>query len=413
MNKLIKEHIVEEIQSLDKATYVSKQNHSKSTKMVSGFRKKILNILIKWKMLKSIIKLYRHPLKTIQTLNRIIAFKKKIGRNHGLTKFARVGKHYYWDIYTPGFRSVAFEKFVQSEANRMHPQKKFTNRFLNVIISITNKCSYKCEHCYEWDFLNKKDDLPLEDIINIVQKFQNMGTTLIHFSGGEPMLRVDDMIKILESADKTTQFWIATSGYQLDLTNAKRLKEAGLTGVTISLDDIDAESHNKFRGYKRAFDWVQIAINSCIEAGLVTALSTCIKKEKVNETYLMSYMNMAKEMGVAMVQILEPKAVGHYNSQDIELERNQEHILDSFYHKLNFMKGFEDYPVIIYHGHHQRKMGCFSAGDRVIYVDSDGDINPCPFCKKKGTNALNPNLEKGIELLRKEGCNKYEGIQII
>ena len=75
---------------------------------------------------------------------------------------------------------------------------------------------------------------------------------------------------------------------------------------------------------------------------------------------------------------------------------------------MNYNSDYNSYPIITYHGYYQRRQGCLSAGKKGIYIDTDGDMNACPFCHKKTGNVLDSCFDKNLEVLRSEGCNSYE-----
>jgi MoaA/NifB/PqqE/SkfB family radical SAM enzyme len=176
----------------------------------------------------------------------------------------------------------------------------------------------------------------------------------------------------------------------------------------ISLDHYDENLHNKFRGFKKSFEWVCAAVENAIAVNLVTSLSICVTKAFVSEHNLMKYLELAKKMGVSFIQILEPKAVGHYKGMDVMLLPAHEKILQNFYLKVNYEKRYAKYPIVTYHGYHQRQVGCFGAGNRNLYVDTDGDLHACPFCQKKMGNALSRSLDDSIEKLQAVGCHGFK-----
>ena len=100
---------------------------------------------------------------------------------------------------------------------------KLTNTLLEqqsmVQIALTKKCPLNCEHCFEADVLNQKEALTVDDHIEIVAKLQASGVPMIQFGGGEPMNRLADLLTILKSAKKTSDFAIYTSGYKLNSEN--------------------------------------------------------------------------------------------------------------------------------------------------------------------------------------------------
>jgi MoaA/NifB/PqqE/SkfB family radical SAM enzyme len=319
---------------------------------------------------------------------------------------------YYWGLYIPGWPSKAFTDFMEAEIHRVSPIQVKINRFTNVFVSVTNKCPLSCEHCSAWDELNKKERLSVPGIKTIVQRFQEKGTSQMYITGGEPLVRVDDVSSILSVATKNTEFWVLTSGFNLTAENALKLKKAGLTGIVISLDHFEPAKHNLFRGFQDSYTWVEKGVKNAIAAKLVTALGICVTKSFVSEVNLLKYMELAKGMGVSFVQILEPRSVGHYKDQNVDLEPEQESILDAFYLKMNFDVAFKDYPIITYHGYHQRRIGCLGSGNRFLHIDTVGDLHACPFCQSKSGNALDENLDASIEHLQSAGCHKFKGTKI-
>jgi molybdenum cofactor biosynthesis enzyme MoaA len=48
----------------------------------------------------------------------------------------------------------------------------------------------QCEHCFEWNNLNKSESFTLAELQAVVLKFQQDGIAQFHLSGGEPMVRI-------------------------------------------------------------------------------------------------------------------------------------------------------------------------------------------------------------------------------
>ena len=89
---------------------------------------------------------------------------------------------YHIGLYTPGWNSKVYKRFIASQINDFKPVNKGTiNRFNNVFFAITKKCALQCEHCFEWDNLNKKETLTDSELKRIVQKFQCKGVSQIQW----------------------------------------------------------------------------------------------------------------------------------------------------------------------------------------------------------------------------------------
>jgi len=300
--------------------------------------------------------------------------------------------------------SQAFDDYHLAELNRIAPFRHQPFGFKYVIIAITKKCALRCEHCFEWDALNQKEKVTVADLQAMVQQFQELGLAQLQFSGGEPLLRMPALLSILQTARPGTDFWVITSGHLLTLENVCALKQAGLTGVTISLDHINPHLHNQFRGFADAYDWVEIATANASQAGLIIGLSLCATKAFVTEENLMQYAQLARRLGAAFIQLLEPKAVGHYAEQVVGLPVAQQKILEEFYQKLNYDPAYQHLPMVVYYDYQRRRAGCAGAADRHVYVDTNGQLHACPFCQKPAGSVLDNDLKHTLHNLRQAGC---------
>ena len=375
--------------------------------VITGWKEKVVEDLVEADRAKLIFTHYKNPVDGLRTLKSLVALKRSVVGAQRISKKVNVDGRYFWDLYVPGWPGQTFRDYFKGEMNRISPLPGKSNRFTNVFLAITKKCPLHCEHCFEWESLNKADTLSLEDIRRIVLRFYQLGISQIQLTGGEPMLRVDDMIEVIRTAPGKIDFWVLTSGVNFNATNARRLKEAGLTGVVVSMDHFDPEAHNRFRGNQHSFTLVQEAVKHAIEANLVTALSICVTRSFVTEANMMAYAELAKKMGVAFIQVLEPKPVGHYAGQDVLLHEQQTQILDEFYQRMNFDAAYAGYPIVCYHGYYQRKVGCFGSGSRSVYVDTDGDVMPCPFCRHKAVHSLAPDMIEVVDQMQKTGCHTF------
>jgi MoaA/NifB/PqqE/SkfB family radical SAM enzyme len=99
------------------------------------------------------------------------------------------------------------------------------------------------------------------------------------------------------------------------------------------------------------------------------------------------YMDFARRLGVQFVQVLEPRQIGHYANKEVLLEEQHIRLLEEIFTAVNHSPKYKDHPTMLYHGYHQRRVGCFS-GSRSVYVDSAGDVHACPFCHTKSYNII-------------------------
>ena len=375
--------------------------------IITGIKKNWIHIKLKLSLLRIIGSNYNNPFDWVRALGYLIKQRRIFLGNYRIKKMIQVDGKYYMGLYTPGWNDKNYERFISSELQNFKPNNTKPYRFNQVFVAITKKCALQCDHCYEWDSLNKRDVLNTEQLVQIVSKVQEKGSCQIQLTGGEPLLKMEILLTILDKARKESNFWVNTSGFKLTYENAKILKEKGLTGVFISLDHFDAEQHNKFRKFKDASYWVGEGVKNALANNLVVALSICLSNEFINDENLTAYMENAKKMGVHFVQFLEPKPVGHFYGKDVALKPEKIKVLEMFFIRMNYSKEYNSFPIICYHGYYQRRQGCFSAGKRGIYVDTNGEINACPFCHTKNGNLLNGDFDKNLNSMMVEGCKSY------
>jgi len=321
-------------------------------------------------------------------------------------KMYKVAGRYYNNLYNPGWPSAAYKAFLKDELLRHAFPLQYTGRLSMVFFAITRKCPLRCEHCFEWDNLNKKETFTREELIKIVDLYQEQGAIQFHFSGGEPMVRIHDLVEVIKHAKKRSECFVLTSGFNLTAANARRLKEAGCKGIVISIDHYIPELHNGFRRHAGSFEQAVNGVQHALNAGLVVTLSVCATKAFINGGHLMPYMQFARVLGVHFVQLLEPKNIGHYADKEVLLEETHIQHLEQFFKCINKDKQYKDFPFVMYHGFHQRRVGCY-AGSRSIYIDSAGDVNACPFCHTKSYNVADV-LKSGRQSPLKENvCPRF------
>ena len=167
----------------------------------------------------------KNPLTTIRLL---VDFKRKYQDIFGgkmMSKIAQVDGRTFHRLGSPGFPSVASRRMYDNELSRLLTENA-PKGLRTLIIAITKKCPLNCEHCFEWDNLNKEEVMTTSELIEMVRAYQDFGTTQIMFSGGEPLMRKDDLFEILDSSKPGTDFWIITSGFGLEQKECRASQKA-------------------------------------------------------------------------------------------------------------------------------------------------------------------------------------------
>ena len=131
-----------------------------------------------------------------------------------------------------------------------------------VEITLHNTCNYKCKMCYFWA-LKQKDSIPYDLLINAIDEVAKLNTVnpKLQLLGGETLMypKIDQAIN--HASKLGIEIEIVTNGYFLNQSMVKKLSNAGLKGLTLSLDSIDKNIHNFLRGidcYDKVIDAIEL-----------------------------------------------------------------------------------------------------------------------------------------------------------
>lgn len=136
------------------------------------------------------------------------------------------------------------------------------------------RCNLSCAYCNEYD--NTSPPVPLESMLRRLDKLSELGTGIITFSGGEPTLHpeLDQLIGRVRSNGAIAT--VITNGYLLVPERIKRLNDAGLDYLQISIDNVkpDSVSKKSLLVLNRKLEWLakhaefSVTINSVLGSAM-------------------------------------------------------------------------------------------------------------------------------------------------
>jgi MoaA/NifB/PqqE/SkfB family radical SAM enzyme len=377
--------------------------------VISGFRVRFFFLKLHIQLLFFLIRKFGFGNNLVKKWKEINQYKQQFTVSSKFHKYIKHNNRVYLNCNIPG---LPFTHFFERISNlTTENQINELSRLAIVQIGFTKKCPLNCEHCYEGKILNQSETVSLSEHKKIVKKLQQNGVPMIQFGGGEPLNRLDDLIEVLKFANDTSDFWIYSSGYGLTLDKALKLKQAGLTGISISIDHFLESEHNAFRRNEKSYNYAIEAVKNAQKVGLLTALTICVTKSFCSVENLDSYHRFAFDLKVPFVQLMEPRATGNYEDMDVSLTAECYQILESFYISRTSEKFYKHLPIIQYTGYQQRKKSCGGAGNRYIYIDTDGFVLSCPFCKNRKSHFLYGNTSIDLQSMRREGCELVQQIE--
>ncbi|WP_440619818.1 GTP 3',8-cyclase MoaA [Bacillus subtilis] len=202
-------------------------------------------------------------------------------------------------------------------------------------ISVTDRCNFRCTYCMpaelfgpDYPFLKKEELLSFEELERLATLFvTRFGVEKIRLTGGEPLMRKDmpELIKKLARIPGIRDIAMTTNGSLLPVY-AKRLKEAGLQRVTISLDSLEDERFKKINGRGVSVSKVLEGIEAAKQAGLGVKINMVVQKG-VNEKDILPMARYFKEKG-HILRFIEFMDVGNTNQWEKKDVMTKAEIID-------------------------------------------------------------------------------------
>ena len=129
--------------------------------------------------------------------------------------------------------------------------------------NLTYRCNLACEHCYldaggrpevGTENFADRSELGTEDCFRIIDEIATFAPEcLTILTGGEPLLRRDILEIVQRGAERDLWVVVGTNGVRITENVARRLADAGARGLSLSLDALDADRHDRFRNVRGAW----------------------------------------------------------------------------------------------------------------------------------------------------------------
>jgi radical SAM protein with 4Fe4S-binding SPASM domain len=129
--------------------------------------------------------------------------------------------------------------------------------------NLTYRCNLACEHCYldaggsplvDSDNFADRSELGTDDCYKVIDEIAAFAPEcLTILTGGEPLLRRDILDIVRRAADRGLWVVVGTNGVRITENVARRLADAGARGLSLSLDALDPDRHDRFRKVRGAW----------------------------------------------------------------------------------------------------------------------------------------------------------------
>ena len=261
---------------------------------------------------------------------------------------------------------------------------------------MTYGCNLRCIHCHASAGSPAADELTTEEAKRLLSQLADVSEfRMMAFTGGEPLVRGDLFELLAYSQALGFTNTMATNATLIDDPVARRLRDHGVVIGAVSLDGMDAASHDRVRGMPGAFDRAVRGMQALRRAGILLHINITAMDDNIGQ--LDRLMELVEELGTGILLIYQLVPVGRGRAIDtsaLDLGAN-ERLIRFMAHAqrttraiMEPVAGPQYWPYLLQRAGITRGPllrlaetvfhGC-SAGRGFVYIKPNGDVWPCPF----------------------------------
>ncbi len=259
-----------------------------------------------------------------------------------------------------------------------------------ILLDPTSACNLHCTGCWAAEYGNKLN-LSYEELDSVIQQANELGTYFFLFSGGEPLVRKADIIKLCE-AHPDCEFSCFTNGTLIDEVFADEMLRVKNFIPAISVEGFEAATD--FRRGEGTFAAVERAMSILREKKLPFGVSCCYTSQNVNIIGSEEYFDWMVEQGARFCWLFTYMPVGNAAVPDLMVTAEQRKFMYEQVHKFRETK-----PIFTldFWNDGEYVNGCIAGGRVYLHINANGDYEPCAFIHYADTNIRTHTLLEALQ----------------
>ena len=299
-------------------------------------------------------------------------------------------RHLVNDVDPEVLTTVAVNFFINANLIGWDKQEELRNKYncnipWAILLDPTSACNLHCTGCWAAEYGNKLN-LSFDEIDDIICQGKEMGVYLYIYTGGEPLVRKKDIIKLCEKHNDCV-FLCFTNGTLIDEAFADEMLRVKNFVPAISLEGF-REATNSRRG-NGVYERVIAAMDRLHERKLLYGISSCYTSVNWDSITSEEYYNMLIQKGAYFIWYFHYMPVGNDASPELlptpeQREQVYRRIRDYRTRKPLFAMDFQNDAEFV--------GGCIAGGRRYMHINANGDVDPCVFIHYSDSNIREKTL---------------------
>ncbi len=254
-----------------------------------------------------------------------------------------------------------------------------------VLMDPTSACNLHCTGCWAAEYGHNLN-LSYDELDSIIRQGKELGTHVYIYTGGEPLVRKRDLIRLCE-AHPDCAFLSFTNGTLIDEEFCQEMIRVKNFVPAISVEGFEAATDGR-RG-EGTFGKVTHAFKLLREHGLPFGVSCCYTSANAGSIASEDFFDWMVDQGVLFAWIFTYFPVGVDAPTDLMVTPGQREHLYRFVRKMR-----QEKPLFTLDFQNDGEFvgGCIAGGRRYLHINAAGDVEPCVFAHYANANICESSL---------------------
>ena len=301
-----------------------------------------------------------------------------------------------WDDVDSDVRKVVFENFIINSAllgSRRQLKAKETYQCQipwAILLDPTTACNLKCTGCWAAEYGHQLN-LSYETIDDIISQGKAFGTYMYIYTGGEPLIRKKDLMKICKKHSDCI-FLSFTNGTLIDETFADEMLEVKNFIPAISIEG-NQEVTDSRRGqgtYQRAIHAMELLKKKKLPFGV----SCCYTSVNIDSISSEEFIDHLIELGAKFAWFFHYMPVGNEAVTNLLPDPKQRQLI---LHRLREYRKTKPIFTIDFQNDGEYVGGCVAGARNYLHINANGDIEPCVFIHYSDSNIYQKSLIEAFQ----------------
>ncbi|MEA4881629.1 MAG: radical SAM protein [Synergistaceae bacterium] len=304
-------------------------------------------------------------------------------------------KSVYTDI-DPAVRKKLFENFVVHAGILGNLERRSLSKREDcsvpwaMLVDPTSACNLHCIGCWAAQYGHKLS-LDFETLDDIIRQGKEMGTYMYLFSGGEPLMRKKDILRLCEKHDDCV-FMAFTNGTLIDEPFAREMLRVKNFVPALSVEGFEEETD--LRRGRGTYQAVINAMKILQEYNLPFGFSACYHSKNTEVMGSEAFLDDMIERGCKFAWYFTYIPVGKDAVPELMATADQREYM---YRQLREFRRTKPLFTLDFWNDGEYVDGCIAGGRRYLHINAAGDIEPCAFIHYADSNIREKTILEALK----------------